>query len=173
MKSIQLGAAGVLLMLLAPLAEAALVIQGATNISVHTNDTLVNLSVEQVCNTNSGGTSGTLYLKVWYTLDSNPVGDGYEGASMTLGQLTAGFCFNNISYTNQTHTAPPDGTYYVHVLLVEYPNTSSFVDSVTFSDLFTFDAPDPVPEPPGGGSLGFLTSGFLIAAAMLRRRRSA
>lgn len=170
MKSARSGAFGVALLLCAPGADAALEMSGNSSISVHDNDTLVDVAVDQVCNTNSGGTSGTLYIDVWYTLSSNPAGSGYRGARLTLGQLSAGFCFNNVSYTNQAHTPPPDGTYYVHLLLVEYPNTSTFVDSITFSNRFTFDAPDPVPEPPGGGGLGVLTLGLLAAGAGMRRR---
>lgn len=173
MKTIHCGAVGAVLMLCAPCADAALDMIGNTSVSVHDDDTLIDVAVDQVCNTNSSGTSGTLYLDVWYTVSSSPAGTGYRGVRLTLGQLSAGFCYNNISYTNQAHAAPPDGTYYVHLLLVEYPNTSTFVDSTTYPNQFTFDAPDPVPEPPGGGGLGILTLGLLAAGAMLRRRPGA
>ncbi|HEX6929300.1 MAG TPA: MYXO-CTERM sorting domain-containing protein [Gammaproteobacteria bacterium] len=91
----------------------------------------VTIEVDRVSNNSADTTSGTLFLTLWATSTSSPIGSGYELANVELGELAPFEYFYDIVQTT-TFVAPPDGTYYVHLLLVEYPDTSTIVDHITF-----------------------------------------
>lgn len=117
--------------LLLPLQALAtpVVIEGAASFEV--TGTSVVIEVDQVTNQSSDTTSGTLFLALWATTTSSPVGSGYELAYVELGELSPNQYFYDIVKVTD-FTPPPDGTYYIHLTLHEYPDLSTISDSVTF-----------------------------------------
>ena len=82
---------------------------------------VVNISAGKVTNNQSGGTSGSLRLRLWAT---NPkyIGGGIHGYVLgirRLGQLQGGYSYNSIA-GNVQYTAPPTGYYYTTLTLEEY-----------------------------------------------------
>ncbi|MCA9423123.1 MAG: DUF4214 domain-containing protein [Nitrospira sp.] len=116
-----------------------------------TTSTQVQINVERITNNTTSRTTGTLYLTLRYTLGSSPLGPGYNVSRESLsyigstnGQLQPNAYFSNISVTTQAQL-PPAGTYYVHILVSEYPDLDTYIDYVTFSSTETVG---------GGGSSG-------------------
>lgn len=100
------------------------------NVGYEVSGSSVIFNVDRITNNNSSYTTGTLSLTLWATSDSDPVGSGYELASVSLGELDSNEYFYDITQTGN-YTVPPDGTYYLHVIVQEYGN--GIVDWVTFS----------------------------------------
>lgn len=75
---------------------------------------------DSVSNNRSGGTSGTLKLKVLATATryAGVSTSGYILAEATLGELRGGHYWEDLSYTRSLD-APPAGTYYVTMTLTE------------------------------------------------------
>lgn len=131
-----------LLFLAAGLAPAA---ASATDVTMHgsigydVSGSQVTITVDQIVNNSSDTRSGTLYLTLWATTSSSPTGSGYELAQVALGELEPNEYYYDVVQTTG-FSAPPDGTYYIHLLLSEYPALDSYIDSITFSGTQTFDS---------------------------------
>ncbi|HEX7048513.1 MAG TPA: hypothetical protein VF275_13180 [Gammaproteobacteria bacterium] len=122
---------GLALLLLPAFAFAGtpVVIEGSASYSA--SGSQVTISVDRVTNTSSDTTSGTLYLTLWATSGSSPFDTGHELASVQLGELAPGEYFYDIVQT-ASFTPPPNGTFYIHLLVVEYPDFDTVLDHVTF-----------------------------------------
>lgn len=142
----------------------------------------VTLRADQICNERSGGASGTLFLRMFLTSGSSPEGSGFMAAEARLGELSGGFCFNNISQT-VPYSAPPPGTYFVHFLIAEFPDSQNgiFIDSITFEDRFTSSGGGGVGgggggDDDGGGGGGPMSGlgvlGLALLLSLIGRRRS-
>lgn len=121
------------------------------NVSYEVIGDVVALEVDRVANNSSSTTSGTLFLKLWATTTSSPVGSGYELASSELGTLSPGTYYYDI-IRSMDFTAPPQGTYYVHLIVTEYPNTDTILDSVTFPSTAYFAGSNDGGSGGGGGN---------------------
>tara|TARA_Y100001968_G_scaffold333485_1_gene396594 strand:- start:2044 stop:3750 length:1707 start_codon:yes stop_codon:yes gene_type:complete len=107
--------------------------------SYNIDNASLSLSVSAVTNNRSGGTSGTLRLKLWATSTRYAGGQitGYELGQLTLGTLEGGFGFNSLENTT-AFKSPPDGTYYITLTLTEYKNSDYIVDYINFDETRTF-----------------------------------
>lgn len=135
----------------------------------------VTMEVEEVMNYSSSTTSGTLYLTLWITEDATPEGNGHEIAEVSLGELGPGQYFYDVVKTTDYIPPSESGTYYVHLLLTEYPNMDSFIDSVTFSGthyLSGGSSSDDGDDDSGGGALHPLLLFLLLGSVATRLRRS-
>lgn len=109
----------------------------------------ITFGAAAVTNNRSGGTSGTLRLKMWATSTPYQGGtiSGYLLASQTLGQLSGGYQYTSLSYTKSLEV-PPAGTYHITMTVTEYDGQDFTMDYVTFDDTATFgrvlDPGDPV-----------------------------
>ena len=99
------------------------------------------LELERV--TNHGTTrSGTLYVSLWFTTSPDPYTPGNLVARTSLaelggnGTLEPGYSFNDVSLSTD-YEPPPDGTYYVHLYVSQYPDLNVVLDLVTFTDTFS------------------------------------
>lgn len=110
--------------------------------------TSIDLSAGKVANKSSSGTSGTVRLRVWATSSPYSGGtiSGYVLGTRTLGTLSAGYSYNNVSgYV--TYSAPPDGTYYTTMTAEEYTGSGYVIrDYLTFTGTSVFGS--------GGGGGG-------------------
>jgi MYXO-CTERM domain-containing protein len=127
-------------------------IEGAS--SFETSGDQVTIELNRLSNNSSSRTTGTLFLKLWATTSSSPDASGYELASVQLDPLSPNQYYYDIIQTVD-FTQPPAGTYYVHLLVVEYPNLSTYLDFMTYGQQ-TFTSPG------GGGSDGGGGSGSLV-----------
>lgn len=99
----------------------------------------VNMRVEEVRNSRSGGLSGTLRLELWATTNRPVFGETING--FRLGryqfsqQLPGGFSFIDVNRT-VAYTPPPAGCYYINLLLLEFISSS---EGYIYQDFFTFD----------------------------------
>ncbi|WP_143085112.1 hypothetical protein [Pseudoalteromonas denitrificans] len=109
------------------------------NSSYEINGDFVTLKLDKIQNNRIGGKSGTLAIELWATASPYNGGniEGYKLATFSLGQLTGGSAFSNISSGSVALSKPPAGTYSISMLLTEYSN--GIVDYGSFSDLRTFD----------------------------------
>ena len=123
---------------------------------------VITFGAAAVANTRSGGTSGTLTLKMWATSAPYRGGtiNGYLLAEERLGELMGGYRYTSLSYTASLE-APPAGTYYITMTVTEYDGQDYIMDYVTFDDPATFGGGirvDPggrgVPVTPGNRSAG-------------------
>ena len=101
---------------------------GAASISLSGNSSYqisgpsVVMNADRVTNNATGGASGTLRMELWafssrYTGSSQ---SGYQLAAYTLGQLNGGQYFNSISSGTVSFSYPPNGTWYVSIIITEY-----------------------------------------------------
>jgi hypothetical protein len=113
------------------------------------------LSADEVANFDPvGNLSGTLKLELWaapapYT---GAYQSGYKLAEYRLGQLGGSFYFSNINSGNISFTPPPNGTWYLTMLLTEYvggPADGGYTprDYINFAPV-AFGPPPPPPPPP-------------------------
>lgn len=116
---------------LAPAVASATDVTMNGNIGYDASGGTVTITVDQITNNSSDTRSGTLYLTLWATSSSSPAGSGYELAQVALGELQPNEYYYDVVQTT-SFTTPPDGTYYVHLLLSEYPDLDSYIDSITF-----------------------------------------
>jgi hypothetical protein len=104
------------------------------------------LTVDRIDNYDFYGYSGTLRLELWAS-PTPYVGIaqfGYKLAQYVVGQLTAGFYFYNVSSGSVPFVPPPDGTYYMTVLLTEFDGANySTRDYLAFASQATFGPPPP------------------------------
>ena len=98
--------------------------------------------------------SGTLYLQLWTCLtpyNGLQTSLGYKVAEATIDPLWAGYFYSNVSQT-VPFFAPPDGTYYMVMVLAESDGFQRLtVDWHNFSNTETFGyvpPPPPVVTPP-------------------------
>jgi hypothetical protein len=110
----------------------------ATNISMsghiayrNWNSTSVVLSVDEVRNNETGGSSGTLFIELWACDGPTIPANCYDVASYRLGELEGGFRYTNISSGTISAKNPPNGTYHIMVAVVEYPELNTARDYLT------------------------------------------
>lgn len=122
----------------------------------------VEISVERITNNTNNRTTGTLYVTLRMTQSSSPFSNGYTVAQESLsyigntgGQLTPGQSFSNIRFSTP-YTTPPQGNYYVHIVISEYPTLTTSLDTVTFSNIATIAGND------NGGGNGNNNSNNLV-----------
>lgn len=82
----------------------------------------VELTVDSISNSRSSGTSGSLFLELWASVDQpvfgNPV-TYYQLASYNLGTLAVGHSFTSVDVV-ALFSPPPAGTYWMSVAVTEY-----------------------------------------------------
>ncbi|MEM6638367.1 MAG: hypothetical protein AAF610_00555 [Pseudomonadota bacterium] len=107
--------------------------QGTFNIS----GAQVEVTFSRLQNFDQNTTSGTLYLQLWASPDNDPAGSGYEltpalnlsgFTGLGNGTLRPNAAFENITFS-APYTAPPQGSYHVFLVVFEFPNLNSFLDS--------------------------------------------
>jgi len=113
----------------------------------------VTLSVPEISNLSSSGTSGTLRIELWafaspYTGGSQT---GYQLATYVFGTLMANHYFSPYT-TTVSYGPPPNGTWYYAMLLTEYTN-GSVDNGYTVDDYVDFPnavqlGPVTTPPPP-------------------------
>ena len=118
------------------------------NVSADVSGNRVTIAIDRIKNNTSNTTTGTLYVTMWLTAGSNPIGRGFIGARHRItgssnGRLGPGQSFSNIRWPLD-FSPPPPGTYYVHLYTSEYPNLDTTLDVVTFDERLTIGG--------GGGS---------------------
>ena len=88
---------------------------------------VATLTADQVINNSTSGISGTLQMELWAfaTPYTGAAQAGYKLANYSLGQLTAGFVFNNINSGAVPFGAPPNGTWIFTLVLTEFTNGST------------------------------------------------
>lgn len=156
-----------------------LVIDGSMSFNHPAGSSTVNISVARIGNDSSSRISGTLRLELWATASRPSRGGSISGYRLAVGpNLTAlqpQFQYTNVSQ-NPPYSAPPDGTYWVTIILAEFDSANclqadSFClsDSATFSTQTTFgNALPPPPQLTSGatasslGSRGTVSSGTPI-----------
>jgi hypothetical protein len=128
----------------------------------------VTLSADRVCNRSPNSTSGSVYIGLWATQGPSPIGSGYHLGDAGLSsagssQLVTDECFVNIS-RQTTWIQPPNGTYYVHFYVTEFPNNRSgpeaflLLDTRTFDELLIVGNPGPSPTDDHGNTISNATS---------------
>jgi hypothetical protein len=120
------------------------------------------LTANQVANFDPFGFSGTLHLELWAfsTPYSGSLTFGYKMAQYSLGQLTAGFVFNNIDSGPILFVPPPDGVWYFTLVLTEFtggPTDGGYDvrDFVNFPNTVIFGPPPPPGQLQGPGTIVF------------------
>jgi hypothetical protein len=106
------------------------------------------LTADRIDNNDYYGYSGTLRLELWAS-PTPYVGIaqfGYKLAQYSVGQLTAGYYYYDVSSGNVPFVPPPDGTYHMTMLLTEFDGYDFAVrDYLAFSRMETFGLPPPPP----------------------------
>lgn len=132
-------------------------ISGDVSYQTLDNRSSVRISVDRITNRSSNRVSGTVHIKLFATVAPNVISQGYtladinlaqyDTSSVTPGQLEPGHYYSDIAITTDFFE-PPDGTYYVHLFVAEYPNLNTVLDHVTFSNLLTVGSGNPSPPAP-------------------------
>ena len=112
----------------------------------------VRIQINQVSNSSSTRTTGTLHARLFATTSSRLEGSrGYWVASASFadqftdrGRLLPNSSFDDIDLETDWEGAPP-GTYYVFLVISEYPDLDTPLDSGRFSDRLTVE--DPTTDP--------------------------
>lgn len=124
----------------------------------------LTLGVERIENLGRYRTSGTLYLTMWLTAGPDPYTTGHVAGRASLagaygdnGTLPPGSSFHDVSLT-MPYTAPPPGTYYVHLYVSEWPDRDTTLDLFTFTDTFTVE-PEEFTRIDMVGTISYLISG--------------
>ncbi len=115
----------------------------------------VTLTVARIANNSSTRTTGTLRLELWATSSSPARGAGFTGYRLAVGSTFSPLSPREYYYDvtrTATFTPPPDGTYYMVLVLAEYSSTGCsqsdgycISDSGVFSSTRTFGNPNPPP----------------------------
>ena len=108
----------------------------------------VRIQINQVSNSSSTRTTGTLHARLFATTSSRLEGSrGYWIASASFaqqftdnGRLPPNSSFNDVDLETDWE-APPPGTYYVFLVISEYPDLDTPLDSGRFSDRLTVEDP--------------------------------
>ena len=123
----------------------------------------VTLSVDKIQNIDPLFISGTLHLRMSASTTPTFTGAAYQLADVSLnyingtGQLIPGESFINVSATT-TFNVPPNGVYYIHMYVSEFPDLTTALDQHTFTSLETFGPVLVLPLPPSGLSVTSTTS---------------
>ena len=99
------------------------------------------VEIERIANNTTGTTTGSLYVSMWLTAGSNPVGSGHLAARHRItgnsdGALGPGQYFSDI-YWNLAYQGPAPGTYYVHFLTSQHPEPNVLLHWRTFPNRLT------------------------------------
>jgi hypothetical protein len=99
----------------------------------------VRLDIPTVLNESTTNTSGTVRVALFVTAGPSATqGTYWTIAFADLGTLSPGFRFNPSSQT-VSYSAPPDGTYYVHMGVFEFePTTCAAASGYCLDDFVTF-----------------------------------
>ena len=157
-----------------------LVLDGTISFNHPGGSSTVNISVQHINNNSSTRTTGTLRLELWATSNRPSRGGNLSGYRLAVGSnlspLAPNFQYTNISQ-NPAWSGPPNGTYYITVVLAEYnslggcsqPDFFCIEDSFTFTNTSTFGSTlPPPPQLTAGvttktlGSRGTVTSGATL-----------
>ena len=101
----------------------------------------VTLDVNRIANYGDSRT-GELHLTMWLTADPDPFTNGYRAARESLayidgsGRLGARRAYDDISLLTD-YSAPPSGTYYMHIFVSETPALNTALDLLTFTNTLT------------------------------------
>jgi hypothetical protein len=122
--------------------------QGNVGYSIVGNN--VYLTVDQVLNTDTSGSSNTLRLELW-ALSSPLTGGSYTGyrlAVYPLGTLSAGAGISNINSGALPYSPPPNGRWYLALTLDEFDNLNvddgyGYDEYHNFPNAVTFPAASP------------------------------
>ena len=119
-----------------------LILEGPFSYNHPSGSSTINISVGHITNNSSFRTTGTLRLYLWATLTRPARGGSISGyilaRSSNFSPLSPNFQYNNVSI-NPSYSAPPNGTYYMTIVLAEYdPANCSQLDGYCVSDSFTF-----------------------------------
>lgn len=114
------------------------------------------ITAQEVANFDPAGTySGSLKLELWAVASpyTGVAQVGYKLAEYRLGQLYGGFDLSSINSGTIPFAAPPNGTWYVVLLLTEYvaaSGDSGYVvrDYIAFTNPIVIGTPPPPPPPP-------------------------
>lgn len=102
----------------------------------------VRIEADRVVNRRSGGVSGTIRLELWAL--SSPYGggnwSGYKIGQTTLGTLNAGFQYANIDRTVTQLSTPPQGTWYLTLMVTEFTG-NALNDGFVSRDWGNFSTP--------------------------------
>ncbi len=117
----------------------------------------VAMTVGRIENNSFTRTTGTLRLELWAVLNRPGRGDGFTGyqlaVSSGIAPLSPRTFYTDLVRTT-SFTPPPDGTYWIVMVLAEFNPTSCpsdnycLEDSGVFSAQSTFGNPAPPPAPP-------------------------
>lgn len=109
----------------------------------------VRLQVDSVHNRRSYGTSGTMRIELW-AFSAPYVGGsatGYKIAQMTLSPLQSGWYYYDIDGTVTQLKTPPNGTWWMSMMLMEYSGSGSN-DGYAAYDWVNFTTPWVIGAPP-------------------------
>jgi hypothetical protein len=112
------------------------------NVSYSFIGNTARLKADQIRNSRSSGTSGSLRMVLYFTtVPFMQATTAYFTAIYNLnpGTLAAGFSFFNVDSGLISFASPPDGTYYVSMTLEEFQVSGqyNYYDLVQFSNLVT------------------------------------
>lgn len=117
--------------------DDGLSIIGRVRYGISSSDGVATVHVEKIENRSDTITTGTLYLKLIATQEPLPNSVGYQLASFRLGELSPHQAMIDISRA-AAYTSAPDGDYYIHLLLVEYPDMNTYADAASFPGTVSF-----------------------------------
>lgn len=126
-------------------------IQMVGNFAYQTSGSNLTITVDRIENNLSSGSTGTLRLELWATTTPPARGAAFTGYQLAITSTLAPLAFNT-AYTNivrnTTWTPPPDGTYWIVLVLSEFDSVSCpaadhfcVADSATFANQQTFGVP--------------------------------
>ena len=125
------------------------------------NGDSVRIEIGRITNNSRTTTTGTLHVTLRFTTGSSPFGTGYNVARESLsfaednGTLAPGESYANIRFTTD-YRPPPAGTYYVHILVSQYPDLNTTLDTSTFTRRETIERGSGNSNTGGGASGGFI-----------------
>lgn len=139
-------------------AVASIEIRGTIGYSISPAQGQVTITVDELLNTAANRVTGTVHLYMVATASPDPFSPGFTLAEINFanyandaGRLQPNAAFVNIQITVPFVT-PPDGQYYIHYIVAEFPNLNTALDTRTFTDQLTVG--DPNPPPPSGDDHG-------------------
>lgn len=112
------------------------------NVSYKRNGSAINLKADRIYNPrSSSNTSGTMWMELWatdYIFAGASYIEGYRLASARLGTLRGQQSLYNLNY-DIPFSEPPNGTYYISLVLVEnVAGTPVPIDHINFDSTWTF-----------------------------------
>jgi hypothetical protein len=141
--------------------------QLAGNVSYNCNGSSCTINADRVNNPASNRTTGTMRLELWASSSRPSTTAGVSGYKVTqssvLGQLGPNQFYSGVSQTGSQST-PPQGVYWVSLVLTEFQSTCSsnggycVVDLRTFDNQWTVGGTTPPPPPPPPPTNTFVTA---------------